>query len=295
MKTVFVGKHGRLRTLWRLLVFVIIFLAIAAPSKLAIRAMLGGLPNGSALELAVTAAAATAATFIARKFIDRKTIASLGVAFDEYAVRDLIFGVALSSLIIATFFVIVLVKGYIRVDSFEWTQLTDVSVNQVLSPLAVVMIMLFIKFVFVGWWEELVFRGYLVQNLIDGLGKVWAVIISCAIFGLVHSSNPGASWLSDSIIALITLLLVMAYLLSGRLWLPVGIHLGWNFTQGPIFGFGVSGMETPSLVEQTPIAPNWISGGSFGPENSILIIPLVLTSLPIIYFYTRGREAPQAA
>jgi hypothetical protein len=84
---------------------------------------------------------------------------------------------------------------------------------------------------------------------------------------------------------IITFKLVYAYLKSGQLWLPIGLHLGWNLFQASIFGFASSGHISPSLISQSTVGPDWLSGGEFGAENSIFIVPIIIISLYIMHLY----------
>ncbi len=150
----------------------------------------------------------------------------------------------------------------------------------------------------IGWWEELVFRGYLLQNMIEGMGQIWALLASCVLYGVVHSMNPSASLLSSGIIVLFGFLRIYGFLATHQLWLFMGMHIGWNFFQGAVFGYAASGHETNSLIEQTPSGPVWLSGGAFGPEASVLIVPIVLLALLIMRWWvsstrvTESHDAP---
>jgi membrane protease YdiL (CAAX protease family) len=286
MKRYFVGDHGRLRALWRISIFIILFVSITIPLMLGVRELNGGMPGGSALQISIVAIAATIAVLLARKLLDKRTFGSLGVQTPGRVLPDLLFGTLISVGVISAFFAVAVTLGYIRYDGISWWSNDELPTYD-LRMAATVVALALIKFAFVAWWEELVFRGYLLQNLIDGLGRTWAITLSCVIFGLVHAFNPNATILSVAIIMLITLQLLYAYFVTAHLWLPMGMHLAWNFTQGSVFGFAASGYEAPSLVEQTPIAPNWLSGGAFGPEESVVIVPLLLLSFPAFYFYGR--------
>ena len=145
----------------------------------------------------------------------------------------------------------------------------------------------------VAWWEELVFRGYIFRNLVDGTNLIWATVISSLLFGLIHFTNPDATLLSTFMITLIAPQLIYAYLKTGQLWLPMGLHLGWNFFQASIFGFAASGNESPSLITQSPIGPDWLSGGAFGAEGSILILPFVLLSFFAIHYWVKKSRYPE--
>ena len=155
-----------------------------------------------------------------------------------------------------------------------------------------VVLMVLWKLIIVAWWEELVWRGVILQYLIKGVGLIWAVVISSALFGLIHAGNPDATVLSTLLIALITPQLIYAYLKTGQLWLPIGLHLGWNFFQASVFGFASSGNVSPSLIMQKPLAADWLSGGSFGAEGSIIMIPFTIASFFLIHWWVGQTRAP---
>ncbi len=142
----------------------------------------------------------------------------------------------------------------------------------------------------VGWSEELAFRGYLLQNMRDGMGLFWAVLISCILYGLLHMSNPNSTVLSGLLIAGFGFLRIFGWLRTGQLWFSMGMHVGWNFFQGPLMGFPVSGMETESVITLTVTGPEWLTGGSFGPEAGLLILPVILVGLFFMYWWTVNRK-----
>jgi len=142
----------------------------------------------------------------------------------------------------------------------------------------------------VGFWEELVFRGYILQNMAEGVGMTTAIVVSCLLYGLVHSANPNATLLSTGIIVLFGYLRIYGYLGTGQLWLSIGMHAGWNFFQATVFGFAASGhSEAHTLLTHEPLAADWLSGGHFGPEASVLTIPVVLLALLAMRLWSRAR------
>ena len=102
------------------------------------------------------------------------------------------------------------------------------------------------------------------------------LLSSALVFGLAHWTNPGGTLWSGIAIAIEAgLLLGAAYKWSGTLWHPIGIHWAWNFTQGNIFGFAVSGNEvTDSLLLSRVEGPSWLTGDAFGPEGSVIAVAL---------------------
>lgn len=113
----------------------------------------------------------------------------------------------------------------------------------------------------------------------DRFGLWWALGISALIFGFAHMINPSASiWSSVAIAIEAGVLLGAAYKHTNSLWFPIGIHWAWNFTQGNVFGFAVSGGDIEeSILTATLSGPDIITGGSFGLEASI--ISLILGTL----------------
>ncbi len=141
--------------------------------------------------------------------------------------------------------------------------------------------------------EELIFRGYGLQVLIAGLGP-WATILPVGVlFGVLHAANPAATPLSAGITAAFGILFGYAYLRSRDLWLPIGLHFGWNFTL-PLFGANISGLRIRVTgYEMSWTAGNVWSGGEYGPEASVLTaVVLVLLCLYVWKIPVRRQVSP---
>ncbi len=293
MRRLFInGDTNLLRAGWRIILFVIMFAVITAAAAVSVRAILGSLPKLSLLQFSILGVTATLAVFIARKFLDKKSFTSLGLEVDRFAILDIIAGIINSALVMATVFFMLLSLGLIEFHGFSWwseSVTADVGLHAAMLP---VVFAVAYKLTLVAWWEELVFRGYFFQNLIAGMGLTWAIVISSLVFGLTHILNPDGTILGGILIALITPQLIYAYLKTGQLWLPMGLHLGWNFFQASIFGFAASGQESPSLISQSPVGPEWLSGGEFGAEGSVLIIPVTILSYFLIHYWVRATRQP---
>ncbi|MBU2666039.1 CPBP family intramembrane metalloprotease [Actinoplanes bogorensis] len=135
--------------------------------------------------------------------------------------------------------------------------------------------------------EELLFRGVLFRIVEEWGGTVLALVVSGLLFGGVHLLNPDATlWGALAIAVEAGLLLGSAYVLARNLWLPIGLHLGWNFAESGLFGAANSGSGSTlgGLLTGTPHGPAIISGGEFGPEASILAI---LVGVVASYFLLR--------
>lgn len=130
-----------------------------------------------------------------------------------------------------------------------------------------------------GIAEEIVARGVLYRVVEDGLGTWAALAISAIFFGGMHLGNPNASpWSSTAIAIEAGLLLGLAYAWTRSLWFCFGLHAAWNFTQGPLLDIPVSGIELTGWLDASVSGPEWLSGGAFGAEASVLTV-FLCTSL----------------
>ncbi|QOV94890.1 CPBP family intramembrane glutamic endopeptidase [Novosphingobium sp. ES2-1] len=123
-----------------------------------------------------------------------------------------------------------------------------------------------------GTIEEILFRGILLRHVEAMLGTWAALFVTSALFGAAHLANDGATIFAAFAIAMEAgILLGAAYLWKRRLWIPIGIHAAWNFTQGWVFSVPVSGGATPDgLLATTRNGPDWLTGGAFGLEASVI-------------------------
>ena len=154
----------------------------------------------------------------------------------------------------------------------------------------VVMIPIFTASVMSGYIEEIVVRGIILRIMEEGIGTWLAVIISATIFGVLHLGNENATVLSALAIASTAgVLLAAVYIITRRLWLAIGLHFAWNFTQGGIFSAAVSGKEEVGLLQSTLNGPEFITGGLFGPEASIITVILGL-SLGIYFLFKAYKK-----
>jgi membrane protease YdiL (CAAX protease family) len=146
-----------------------------------------------------------------------------------------------------------------------------------------------------GVAEELIFRGAIYRLLEDGFGTLIAIVLSGVLFGLLHAFNPGATLASTAAIAVEAgILLAAAYLVTRSLWLAIGLHIGWNFTEGGIFGASVSGGKSHGLITTVFAGPDWLTGGKFGPEASLTAVTLcvVVAVVLLAVAIRRGEWKP---
>ncbi|WP_296701732.1 type II CAAX endopeptidase family protein [Algoriphagus sp.] len=293
MKNLFINPEtGIYRAGWRILSFIIFFMAINLSLTFVVREILGSLKGGGLLWFILLAISSTTAAFLSRKYVDKESLSSLGLNFNRLALLDVIIGVLTSALIMAAMYFLLLSLDLIKFEGFSWWSDNYSEGVNLSSASLIIMLGMLLQFSIVAWWEEIAFRGIILQNISKGLGLRWGIILSTILFGLIHAANPDATILSTLLIMIITIQLVYAYLKTGQLWMPIGLHLGWNFFQASIFGFASSGHSSPSMITQSPIGPDWLSGGEFGAENSVFIVPFTLVSLWAINYWVGKTRIP---
>lgn len=141
-----------------------------------------------------------------------------------------------------------------------------------------------------GLAEEILFRGILFRIPEESLGSWIALFISALIFGAIHLGNRNATLFGGLAIALEAgLMLGAAFMLTRRLWFAIGIHFAWNFAQGGIFGVNVSGNDFTGLLESNLTGPEWLSGGAFGAEASVVAILVCLAAFVLLYYLAKKR------
>jgi len=140
-------------------------------------------------------------------------------------------------------------------------------------------------FILVAFSEEVIFRGYILRNLMTSFNKYVALIISSLFFSVIHGFNPSFDLFSFFDLFLAGVLLGVSYIYTKNLWFPISLHFSWNLFQS-LLGFNVSGLNVYSIIEFTIAEKNIINGGDFGFEGSILsiIAQIVFIVLILIYY-----------
>jgi len=310
-------SERRLRSLWRLCLYIggyfiftegfillILFLAgmISAPFGVDHQPFIAGVqplqimdnPLAGFLVISgLTCLGAVAVTFLFGKWIDHRKLTEFGFKFSRSLGEDFVFGIVLGAILMGLIFLFSWITGMVTVRGFFRNFIPD-------QAFIIVLLQSLLILIFVGVYEEIVFRGYLLINLAEGLnnkylGKKWALIISIAftslIFGLAHMDNPNATWISTTNIMLAGIFLGLGMFLSGSLAIPIGLHISWNFFQGVIFGFPVSGMNTAaSVIAVEPSGPEWLTGGAFGPEGGMLGLLAILLGSGLTVLWVRRRD-----
>lgn len=266
-------KQPLIKQAWlRVLIFTITFLVI----NLLVAYITGSIRKrkvtdssdmlqGDALAyLLISAVIAFITVFFFRRIVDKKSLTSLGLKWNHnqaYAGTGFFLGLLLLGL-----GSLVLIAN----NNLHWTDI-DFDANQLFLGLGLMIIIAFA--------EELVVRGYILNNLLQSTNKWIALTISALIFSLFHANNNGINPISLVNIFLAGMMLGINYIYTGNLWFGILFHFIWNFYQSAILGYKVSGVRLKSLLEQDLTGNNWLTGGNFGFEGSILTTVLLCLSL----------------
>ncbi len=290
------GVESRLRSGWRLLfqfilffIFIIIFAIIDHTFFRSLPRSRIGATDSIFLPLEMFLSGLLS-VYLFGRFIDKRPFTDFGLHISKLWWIDLIFGILLAFLMMLSIFLVslfagwVTVVGYCQSKSYGFGFIADLFI-------------IFFSIFFMAILEELNSRGYQLKNLAEGLntkrlgrqkGLILAVILISFSFGILHYDSEAGFM---SIIALILggLPYCIAFALTGELAIPIGFHIAWNFSEGCIFGFPVSGVDLGATIISTEISgPEYWTGGAFGPEISPLgiaahIIPILFIVLWVKY------------
>jgi uncharacterized protein len=231
------------------------------------------------LSIGINLIASLAMVFLFRKLIDKASIKSLGFSWKGYSREGsigFITGILLCTVIAIVLWLMQLLQCYR--DDADAVELVKV---------------LFI-FVAVALAEELVFRGYVLNNLMQSMKPEAALLLSAIIFAVAHSLNPDFNLTAFLNILLAGLLLGINYIFTRNLWFGMLLHFSWNFVQGSVLGFKVSGLELPSLLQQNMRGSVLLTGGEFGLEASWLTTIVFAAAILIYYLLFQKKYKQQS-
>lgn len=273
-------KRGWLRVLLFLVAFLILYVIIQGVVGFLIATVLNTSlndlntlladPNKLGIQLILTSSSLIITLLIAwifRRYIDRKSFVSMGFQLKGKG-KDVFYGLLVGFLLISLGFVILRFSNNLEVISIQYS--------------SKVVFGGFLFFLIAAMVEEIVFRAYILNNLMDSIkNRYVALFISAILFALIHGMNPNLSILGFINLIIAGVALGITYIHTKNLWFPVLLHVSWNYFQGPIFGFEVSGLDFNSVIQHNVVGSDLITGGDFGFEGSI-IITVLLTVMIVI-------------
>jgi hypothetical protein len=284
------AKDGRLRPSWRALLFLPVFLAcmflvfVVVSSVPEAEGGIGMFSSRALVAQAGSVLAALASSFVLLNVADKRRFRTLGFWFYGGWGRE--FGLGLGGgLVLMTVMVAPLAAG-------GWMTLSVAKAEPLglLSGLAWSVGIL----VPAAAFEELLFRGYPFQRLVEGWGPWIPAVGLSLLFGLAHFNNPNATLFSTANTVLAGIWLAVAYLKTRALWLPIGLHFSWNFVMGFVYGVPISGHVLPwKVLQAAPGGPVWLTGGDYGVEGSILCTGVLVVATVWMVKTDKLRVVPQ--
>src|SRR4030095_5506768 len=183
------SDEPRLRAGWRLLIQFLLYIVLSVVLFIIASGLGLGGSIASILDQIINLVAVTVSVYIARRWLDKKSFESLGLKLDQQTMIDIFTGIGITLVQMGFIFIVMLGLGWLTFTGFAWE----------FDPIGTVIsnvLIFFIVFIFVGWNEEILSRGYHLQTIASGINLFWGVIISSAVFGLLHLGNPNATWVS---------------------------------------------------------------------------------------------------
>lgn len=282
MKNPFYNQpENRLRALFRILLFMFLFIfAMGVPALIPI----------TAVEYLLRSVLIFALFYGMYRFVDQRSWKFAGLTIDKTWIKECVAGIVIAAGVMSLIFITLWQTEGLEITGFGWERSGD-------TYWLIAFFVFFFQMANVGFYEEVMARGYLIPNITEGFsfGRITpqnatliAILLSSSLFGMMHAGNPNASLTAVLNIVLAGIMLAVPYVITGRLALPIGLHFAWNFFQGGIFGFRVSGMEfRSSIVQIQQGGPDWWTGGAFGPEAGLIGIFGILMILGISLFYLK--------
>lgn len=210
--------------------------------------------------------------FIFLILIDKKSFKDIGMVSLKKGMKNFIYGLLLGAVSISLIFFVLLFTKNLKIE------------NSIINPkFSMSAIYGIVIFIIVGFKEEILSRGYCITVLNQMKKPYISIIISSLIFSSLHILNPNVKLLGLANIFLVGILFGYMYIKTKNLWMPIGYHITWNYFQGNVFGFPVSGINQNGIYNIINYNDNILTGGSFGPEAGILTTLIILLGLLVIW------------
>jgi len=299
MKNIFFNPfQGRLRAGWRIAIYFLSFFVLAALANFILKNLFPTRILRSLIAVIVIPVIALGTLWLAARYLDHRKFKDYGFHLSSRWRLDFLFGFVLSAFLFSAIFLFEKAVGWITVVGYFQNQRE----GYLGMPFIVPLIMGFIAFIIVGFYEESIFRANLITNLSEGLNKksampkkslLWAYLLSSLIFGLSHAINPNSTVVAALSIILGGFLIGLPYILSGELAIPIALHISWNFFQGLVFGFPVSGVaENTSVMAIEQHGPPLWTGGAFGPEGGLIGVAAILVGCACVLLWFKLTKRP---
>lgn len=210
------------------------------------------------------------------KFIFKKSLTKMGLSPLKGHGLDFVTGLLFGIISMSAVFSLILLTGNAEVKSWAPVFSKDTFIYLIL-------------FILVGFAEEIYGRGFIMSVLKQTKKLPLIIIISSIIFSLLHSSNSGIGIIPYINLFLVGFLFAYIYIKSGSIWMSIGYHITWNYFQGNVYGFKVSGMNTRGIISTIYDKNNIFNGGKFGPEGGLFVTAVILAGFLFVKLYYKNK------
>lgn len=221
------------------------------------------------------------ATFVSQRYLRRQPLRNLGFTLYRGWLWDVAMALLLGFVGFLLLFAVTSIAGTIKISVGP-----SFGASAVLGMLATLAVLLMVAF-----GEELLIRGYILQVAETGWGTIAAAVGSSLFWGILHLGNPGSTTAAAINLTASGMVFAYLYVTTRSLWPAIALHFSWNFSEGIIFGFPVSGLNMAGFNSAQLVGPDVITGGSFGPEAGLIIIPILVLQILLIRWWVNARPA----
>lgn len=298
VKKVLVNRNSQIRSGWKIVIMLVVYVITALMmtglagavyaiySRVIGKSSLGilqgitiglnGDPVFSVIRTLFVTFGAISSVIIVWRFLDKKPASELGFTSYKPGVERLLAGLAAGAVSMSLVFTILLISGNVSL------------IGSLSSPnISPALLSGLIAFIGVGIAEEAFSRGYCMAVLKQTGSIPVMILVSSAIFSLLHLGNSNVSLTGLINIFLVGILLSLMFIRTGSLWMPIGFHTTWNYFQGSVFGLEVSGSGQTGMYITKLTSENLINGGAFGPEGGLVVTFVIVAGIVLECFFSK--------
>lgn len=295
--TIFMGPNG-IRAGWRLLLFLVFFIAFGFVINFVLHhvpSFVAWANNQSGAALNASFQIATEGLMVVGLFfsvwvmskIEKRSFADYGLPLNEAFGKRFWQGIPFGFLALSLLLVVIATLHGFSLGGAEIGGAQAVKYGTLFG----------VCFILVGIFEEFSFRGYMQATLGSGIGFWPAAILLSILFGAIHLGNPGEAKIGGLMAGSFGLVAAFSLWRTGNLWFPIGMHAAWDWSETYFYGVPDSGLITTGrLFNSSSHGPNWLTGGTVGPEGSYLVFPVLVLICVVVYFaFPAPRRAPETS
>jgi uncharacterized protein len=294
--TIFIGPNG-IRAGWRLLLFLIFFIAFGFVINFVLHhvpSFVAWAKNQPAATLNVSFQIATEGLTVVGLFfavwvmskIEKRSFADYGLPLNEVFGKRFWQGIPFGFLALSLLLAVIAALHGFSLGGAEIGGAQAVKYGALFG----------LCFILVAIFEEFSFRGYMQATLGSGIGFWPAAILLSILFGTIHLGNPGEAKIGGVMAGSFGLVAAFSLWRTGNLWFPIGMHAAWDWGETYFYGVPDSGLiATGRLFNSSSHGPNWLTGGTVGPEGSYLVFPVLVLICVVVYFAFPAPRRARAA